>query len=224
MENNMDKENIEKIEELLDDSLETLADKKRFAKTMNTIIKDCAKKNEIDPKVIKAVKNYRHYRGANWVNNNPLEKDKDKKEKDKVAPIFIKLLEVVENLRAIGDKEFLEPYLNAIAEHGIKIDIDFEDTDKDVEEIMEVIESASKLQINVDTLAEELKGEKSTTAEELNFTPKSSFCNVLGILEKINEGKEIDDVLQSRFTEITMLNNAYTYLSAKNDESKGEEE
>ena len=224
MENNMDKENIEKIEELLDDSLETLADKKRFAKTMNSIIKDCAKKNEIDPKVIKAVKNYRHYRGVNWANDNPLEKDNDKKEKDKVAPIFIKLLEVVENLRAIGDKEFLEPYLNAIAEHGIKIDIDFEDTDKDVDEIMEVIESASKLQTNVDTLAEELKGEKSTTAEELNFTPKSSFCNVLGMLEKINEGKEIDDALQSRFTEITMLNNAYTYLSAKNDESKSEEE
>ena len=219
----MDKENIEKIEELLDDSLETLADKKRFAKTMNSIIKDCAKKNEIDPKVIKAVKNYRHYRGVNWANNNPLEKDNDKKEKDKVAPIFIKLLEVVENLRAIGDKEFLEPYLNAIAEHGIKIDIDFADTDKNVGEIMEVIDSASKLQTNVDTLAEELKEEKSTTAEELNFTPKSSFCNVLGMLEKINEGKEIDDTLQSRFTEITMLNNAYTYLSAKNGESKNEE-
>ena len=78
MEKNMDKENVEKIEELLDDSLETLADKKKFAKTMNTIIKNCAKKNEIDPKVIKAVKNYKHYRGANWANNNPLEKDKDK--------------------------------------------------------------------------------------------------------------------------------------------------
>ena len=220
----MDNENVEKIEELLDDSLETLADKKKFAKTMNTIIKDCAKKNEIDPKVIKAVKNYKHYKGVNWANNNPLEKDKDKKEKDKVAPIFIKLLEVVENLRAIGDKEFLEPYLNAIAEHGIKIDIEYADTDKNVEEIMEVIESASKLQTNVDTLAEELKEEKSTTAEELNFTPKSSFCNVLGMFEKINEGKEIDDALQNRFTEITMLNNAYTYLSAKNDESKGEEE
>lgn len=220
----MDNENVEKIEELLDNSLETLADKKKFAKTMNTIIKDCAKKNNVDPKVIKAVKNYRHYKGANWANNNPLKKDKDKKEKDKVAPIFIKLLEVVENLRAIGDKEFLEPYLNAITEKGIRIDIDFEDTDKDVGEIMEVIESASKLQTNVDTLAEELKEEKSTTAEELNFTPKSSFCNVLGMLEKINEGKEIDDTLQNRFTEITMLNNAYTYLSAKNDESKGEEE
>ena len=223
MENYMDKENVEKIEELLDDSLETLADKKKFSKTMNTIIKDCAKKNEIDPKVIKAVKNYRHYKGVNWANNNPLEKDKDKKEKDKVAPIFIKLLKVVENLRAIGDKEFLEPYINAIAKHGIKIDIEYADTDKDVGEIMEVIKSASKLQTNVDTLAEELKETKSVEAEELNFTPKSSFCNVLGMLEKINEGKEIDDAMQNRFTEITMLNNAYTYLSAKNDKSKDEE-
>jgi hypothetical protein len=120
----MNEENVEQIEELLDDSLETLADKKKFAKTMNTIIKDCAKQNNLEPKVIKAVKNYHHYKGSNWANNNPLEKDKDKKDKDKVAPIFIKLLEVVENLRKVGDKEFLEPYINALAEHGIRIDID----------------------------------------------------------------------------------------------------
>ena len=220
----MDRENAQKIEELLDDSLETLADRKKFAKTMNTIIKDCAKKIGVEPSVLKKVKNYYHYKGVNWTDGNPLEKNKVVKEKDKVAPIFIKLLEVVENLRVIGDKEFLEPYINAIAEHGIKIDIEYADTDKNVEEIMEVIESASKLQTNIDTLAEELKEEKSTTAEELNFTPKSSFCNVLGMLEKINEGKEIDDALQNRFTEITMLNNAYTYLSAKNDESKDEED
>ena len=219
----MDKENVEKIEELLDDSLETLADKKRFAKTMNTIIKDCAKKNNIDPKVIKAVSLYKHYAGSNWVNNNPLEKDKDAKEKDKVSPIFIKLLEVVENLRAIGDKEFLKPYINALAEKGIKIDIDFEDANKNVDEIMEVIDSASKLKTNIDTLTEELKETKSIEAEELSFTPKSSFISVLGILDKINNGKEMNDVLQNRFTEITMLNNAYIYLSAKNDESKDEE-
>lgn len=219
----MDKENVEKIEELLDDSLETLADKKKFSKTMNTIIKDCAKKNDVDPKAIKAVSLYKHYAGSNWVNNNPLEKDKDAKEKDKVSSIFIKLFEVVENLRAIGDKEFLKPYINALAEKGIKIDIDFEDTNKNVDEIMEVIDSASKLKTNIDTLTEELKETKSIEAEELSFTPKSSFVSVLGILDKINNGKEMNDVLQNRFTEITMLNNAYTYLSAKNDESKDEE-
>ena len=224
MENNMTTENAEQIEELLDDSLETLADKNKFAKTMNTIIKDCAKQNNLKPKVIKAVKNYRHYKGVNWKNNNPLKKNKDIKEKDKVAPIFIKLLEVVENLRAIGDKEFLEPYLNAIAEKGIRIDIDFEDTNKNVKEIMEVINSASKLQTNVDTLAEELKEEKSTTAEELNFTPKGSFVSILGILDKIKEGKNQNDKIQSNFTNLIMLNNAFTYLSAKNEECEESED
>ena len=216
----MNEENVEQIEELLDDSLETLADKKKFAKTMNTIIKDCAKQNNLESKVIKAVKNYHHYRGVNWANNNPLEKDKDKKDKDKVAPIFIKLLEVVENLRKVGDKEFLEPYINALAEHGIRIDIDFEETDKNVEEIMEVVESASKLQTNVDTLNEELKEEKSTEAEELNFTPKSSFVGILGILDKIKNGKDVEDLIQGNFTTITMLNNAYTYLSAENEKQR----
>ena len=220
----MTTENAEQIEELLDDSLETLSDKKKFSKTMNTIIKDCAKQNGLEPKVLKAVKNYHHYRGVNWVDNNPLEKDKDKKEKDKVAPIFIKLLEVVENLRAVGDKEFLEPYLTALAEHGIKIDINFEDTDKNVDEIMEVIDSASKLQTNVDALTEELKETKSVEAEELAFTPKGAFVGVLGILDKIKNGKDVDDTLQTNFTNITMLNNAYSYLQVKNDESKESEE
>lgn len=216
----MNEENVEQIEELLNDSLETLADKKKFAKTMNTIIKDCAKQNNLEPKVIKSVKNYHHYKGVNWANNNPLEKDKNKKDKDKVAPIFIKLLEVVENLRKVGDKEFLEPYINALAEHGIRIDIDFEETDKNVEEIMEVVESASKLQTNVDTLNEELKEEKSTEAEELNFTPKSSFVGILGILDKIKNGKDVEDLIQGNFTTITMLNNAYTYLSAENEKQR----
>lgn len=218
-------EQNEQIEELLDDSLETLADKKKFAKTMNTIIKDCAKSNNIEPKVLKAVKNYHHYKGVNWKNNNPLEKDKDKKEKDKVAPIFIKLLEVVENLRKLGDDKFLEPYINALAEKGIKISIEFNQNNNiNCNEIMEVIDSASKLQTNVDTLAEELKEKKSAEAEELNFTPKSSFVGVLGILDKIKNGKDVEDTIQSNFTTISMLNNAYTYLSAENEKHRETED
>ena len=220
----MNEENVEQIQELLDDSLETLADKKRYSKTMNTIIKDCAKANKLEPKVLKAVKNYHHYKGANWLNNNPLEKDKKKKDKDKIAPIFIKLFEVVENLRAVGDKDFLEPYINALAEKGIKIDIDFEETDKNINVIMEVIESASKLQTNVDTLAEELKEVKSAESEELNFTPKSSFVGILSILDKIRNDKDVEDLIQNNFTELAMMTNAFTYLSNENEKNKEMEE
>ena len=225
-ENCMDKENVEKIEELLDDSLDTLSDKKRYSKTMNSIIKDCAKSMGIEPSVLKKVKNYYHYKGVNWSDKNPLQKNSEIKEKDKVAPIFIKLKEVVDNLRAVGDENFLKEYLDAMNQCGIHISIDFEESgydDEKISTIKTVLDSASKLQTNVDTLAEELKENKSSEAEKLNFTPKSQFCGVLGILDKINEGKNVDDKIQDTFTEITMLNNAYTYLSAKNDENKESE-
>ena len=176
-----------------------MRDKKRYSKTMNTIIKDCAKANKLEPKVLKAVKNYHHYKGANWLNNNPLEKDKEKKDKDKVAPIFIKLLEVVENLRAVGDKDFLEPYINALAEKGIKIDINFEETDKNINDIMEVIESASKLQTNVDTLTEELK--------EVKVHPKDASKEILSALgmETLDNGYNLYTLLKRPQITIDLL-------------------
>lgn len=216
-------EKLEQIEDLLADSLETLADKKKFAKTMNTIIKDYSKKLEIDPKIIKSVKNYHHYKGVNWVDRNPLEKNKDIKEKDKIAPIFIKLKEVVDNLRDIGDTEFLNEYIDALDSCGIHISIDWDSSKEMDNELKEILEVTSKLQTNVDTLSTELKETKSKEAEDLNFTPKSSFCNVLGILDKINDGKDVDDKIQNEFTSIVMLNNAYTYLSKVNEHKKEEE-
>jgi hypothetical protein len=89
---------------------------------------------------------------------------------------------------------------------------------------MEVVESASKLQTNVDTLNEDLKETKSTEAEELNFTPKSSFVGILGILDKIKNSKDVEDVIQGNFTTITMFNNAYTYLSAENEKQRESED
>ena len=89
---------------------------------------------------------------------------------------------------------------------------------------MEVVESASKLTTNVDALTEELKEVKSVESEELNFTPKGSFVGILGILDKIKEGKNQNDKIQSNFTNLIMLNNAFTYLSAKNEECEDNEE
>ena len=222
----MTNENVEKIEELITDSLDTLTDKKRYSKTMNQIIKDCSKEIGVDKKALKKVNSYYHYKGADWENKNPLKKDKDAKYKDKVSPIFIKLLEVVENLREVGDYEFLKPYLTALEEFGIHITIDEtkKSDENKTERIKEVLDSASKLQTNVDTLTEELKEEKSSESEELNFTPKSSFINILGFLDKINEGKNIEDKIQDNFTQLAMLNNAFTYISVKNEENKENDE
>lgn len=223
----MTEEKMNEIEELLDESLDIFADKKKFTKTMNSIIKDCSKKTGIEKSVLKKVKDYHHCKGVNWVNGNPLEKNVEVKEKDKIALVFIKLKEIVDNLRAVGDVKFLNEYLTAMDSCGIHITVDSsinsEEQIVNSDEIMEVIENASRLQTNVDTLGEELKENKSVEAEKLNFTPKSSFCNVLGILDKIREGKDVDDKIQDRFTELEMLNGAFTYLSKVNYKTNIEE-
>ena len=91
----MTKEDLEKVEDLLDDSLETLQDKKQFSKTQTQMLKECAETNGLGKSgksILKRVMNYHHYKGVNWLAGDPLQKDPQAKDKDKVAPVFIKLL------------------------------------------------------------------------------------------------------------------------------------
>lgn len=226
----MTKEDLEKVEDLLDDSLETLQDKKQFSKTQTQLLKECAETNGLGKSgksVLKRVMNYHHYKGANWLNSDPLQKDPQAKDKDKVAPVFIKLLQIVEDLSAIGDKDFLEPYLTALLNKGIKIDIDYgsSDTKEDLKTIIDKLDSASKLQTNVDTLNTQLKEEKSAESEEIGFAPKSTFLKVLGLYEKIRDDKvdKAEDAINQGATNALAAAEAYRYLATQIPHNDDEE-
>ena len=218
----MTEEDISKIEDLLDDSLETVQDKKQFAKTQKQMLKECAEKNGLDKtgkSVLSRIMNYHHYKGVNWDGGDPLKKDGTVKDKDKVAPTFIKLVQIVEDLATIGDKDFLQPYVDALLKRGIKLDIDYgvANTKEDTKTILETLESASKLQVNVDTLTTQLKEEKSAESEELGFAPKSGFLKVLGLYEKIKDDKadKAEDAISQGATDALMMSQAYTYLASQ---------
>lgn len=218
----MTQEEISKVEDLLDESLETIQDKKQFSKTQAQLLKECAETNELGKSgksILKRIMNYHHYKGVNWLNGDPLQKDTTIKDKDKVAPVFIKLLQIVEDLATIGDTELLLPYLNALKNHGIKIEIDYgsADTKEDLKTILEKLESASNLQTNVDTLTNQLKEEKSAESEEIGFAPKSGFIKVLGLYEKIKDDKadKAEDAINQGASEAIMMSQAYTYLASQ---------
>lgn len=219
----MTSENLDEITDLLDESLETVADKKQFAKTQTAMIKECAEKNGVDKSTLKRVMKYHHYSGANWLNGNPLEKDPAEKKKDKVAPTFIKLVSIIEDLATIGDKDFLKPYLDAVLSHGIKIDIDYgsPNINDSTDVILDTLDSASKLQTSVDTLADELKDEKSQKAEELNFAPKEAFMKMLSLYDKIknDQTEKAEDAINQGASDALMMTNAYTYLASQIDKS-----
>lgn len=222
----MTTDELSKVEDLLDDSLGTLLDKRQFSKTQAQMLKECAEKNGLDKSgksVLKRVMNYHHYKGANWLASNPLEKDTTSKEKDKVSPTFIKLVQIIEDLATIGDKDFLQPYLDACLKRGIKIEIDYgtPNINEDTDTILETLDSVSKLQTNVETLDNQLKDEKSVESEEIGFVPKSSFIKVLGLYEKIKSDKtdKAEDAINQGAANALMMSNAYNYLASQIDKS-----
>jgi len=213
----MDKNILDQAEDILNDAKDTSASKKEFAKTLKATLKECADKNNLDKKTLTHIKNYYYYKGKSWLNGDPLTKDKDAKQKDKIAPVFIKLLEIVEDLEKIGDTDFLAPYTNALLAHGIKIDIDAGPavTNDSLDVIRDTIETACKYQTNIDTLDEQLKQESAVQAEEIGFVPKGTFMKVLSTYEKIKEEKDVDDTIQDNIAKSLMVSEAYQYLSTK---------
>ena len=221
----MTTEMIPQVEELLGDAIDNVSDKKQFSKNMKDILKNCSITNGIDKKVLGHVKDYYHYKGANWENGNPLKKNKNAEYKDKISPTFIKLLQIFQDLEAVGDTDFLQPYIDALAPYGIKIELDAKtpDTKETVEEIKKTIESASKFQTNVDELTKRIKDENAQKSEEIGFTTKSAFNTVLSTYEKILEKKDVEDKVQQTITNSLMTADAYNYLSKLIKENRTEE-
>lgn len=217
---------ISEVEELLDDALDNVSDKKQFSKNMKDILKNCGMINGIDKKALTHVKDYYHYKGANWLDGNPLKKNPQAEYKDKISPTFIKLLSIFQDLEAVGDTDFLQSYIDALLPYGIKIELDAKtpDTKESLEDIKKTIETASSYQTNVDELTKRIKEENAQKSEDIGFTTKSAFNSVLSTYEKIKEGKDVNDKVQQNIVNSLMSADAYNYLSKLIQEENSEEE
>ena len=216
---------IPEVKELLDDALDNVSDKKQFSKHMKDILKNCGLVNGIDKKVLAHVKDYYHYKGANWQDGNPLKKNPDAEYKDKISPTFIKLLSIFQDLEAVGDTDFLQPYIDALLPYGIKIEFDAKtpDTKDPIEDIKKTIETASGYQTNVDELTKRIKEENAKKSEDIGFTTKSAFTSVLNPYETLQEGTDVNDNVQQNIANSLMSADAYNYLSKLIQEGNSEE-
>lgn len=220
----MTTEMISQVEELLNDAHDNLADKKQFTKAMKDTLKECGQTNNIEKKVLTHVKDYYHYKGANWQDGSPLKKNPNAEYKDKVSPVFIKLLNIFQDLEAVGDTAFLQPYVDALLPYGIKIEFDAKtpDTKDSLDDIRQKIETASNYQTNIDAVAKRIKEDNCQKSEEIGFVPKSTFNSVLTTYEKIIEKKEVEDKVQQTIANSLMTADAFNYLSnlIKKDEAE----
>jgi hypothetical protein len=209
---------ITKASELLEVSYDILKEKRSNTKQMGMIAGDVAKSQKIEKPVMLRCKDYSYYRGRGWLIGNPLELDPQEKFKDRVSPTFKKLLQIIDDLYAIGQEHMLDAYFDAMKANGVEINVTGKTqrvNDKD--ETWAAIENMSGFQVNICNLADELNFGATEVAENIDFCPKKEFKGVLSLYEKKTDEKDsVDDTYQNKVTELEMTSTAYTNVYDEN--------
>lgn len=198
-------EELNEVETLVNDSLVSFNARKETKRTIRGIIKDTVEKTKIDRKVLKRVVGYSYYAGE--------------EKKDAILKVANKLIEIVNDLRMTGMTELLEPLMETLLKNDIKLEVGKDEPEEGVkEEVQDLIRRIDGSYNDVENLNTDLHDVKAQKAENLAFAPKSKFINIVSLIDKIDNGKDVDDTLQNGFTQVQLLNNALTYVSNQNNE------
>ena len=200
--------------ELLEESYTLLKEKKVNSKHLSTIASDMAKMQKIEKPVMIRCKDYVYYRGRGYLPTDILgDKDPQEKFPDRVVPTFKKLLQIIDDLYAIGKPELLDIYLDAMKQRGIEIIVHDKNTRViDPDETWQAIENMQSYQATICDLADQINFGCTQVAEDINFTPKEEFKKVLSFYEKKTDERDCDDLYQEKVTDLEMTETAYTKI------------
>lgn len=210
-------ENKEKIEDLIESSLGDFNDKKMYNKNMSQRLKEAATASKVDAAMLRRCKDYLHYRKLGWL-GGPLELDPKEKFKDRVSPVFIKLLAIIDDLMSLGKENLLDVYMDALAEKGIKIDYSEHiptNPTASPDDAWEAVEFGSQMQGYIRTLADRIRDEDSVKAEELGFGPKNEYPKLIQLLDRKKNGNDIEDTVQDKFTKLILAQKSYEEVQTK---------
>jgi hypothetical protein len=198
------------IKELLQDSSRALSESKEAKKTINSMAKDAEKALGVPASTLKYCKNLYYTKGKGWTSKTaPLSLDSEAKVKDKFSQLFIKLRDVIANLREIGHTDWLDDYITALDAEGIHLTMDaVAAKTSSPDEAADLISSLCAYQAVVDESSQTIKEEHAQKSEDLNFAPKSKYAEVASLYSKIQDGKDVDDEFQDKITSLEMLETA----------------
>lgn len=212
-------ENVENAKELLKETLSVLKERKIASKALADVDKRVVGATGADKSLWKKLCKIYANKGLGWSADNPLELDSEAKHKDIISPIFIKLLDLITVTETFEiSSEILGDYLEALEDFGIKITIDsskFDSVDTGVLDVPleEELKDAKAYLRTMTEFSDEIKEEHSKKSEDLNFTPASSYSQVVGLYRKGVNGKEIDDDVQNILSRNEMIDTAVNLVA-----------
>jgi hypothetical protein len=173
-------------------------EKKEASVSMNGIAAEAAERNGLVKQQMNRLKDYAYYHGSGWDNGDPLTLAKGAKFPDRVSPCFRKLAQVITDCQEAGCLEWLDEYFDALASRGITVTVDPKaPVAKDPDDVKSAVVAMKSYQAVICSNADEIV-ELGTTAEDMSFAPKQKFKELVGLYDRVNDGKDVDDFVQDR--------------------------
>jgi len=213
---------VNNAEELLEESLKILSDKKDTQKALKDSVSNILEQTSGDKYYWGIVSKVYANKGNGWIGGDPLNLDKDEPHKDVISGTFKKLAETIDAFVRFNQLEKLQEYFDALADKGIKIEVDeskfekYETGSCDVDDFLDSQKSYIK---TIADYSDELKNVHAVKSEELNFAPASEYLGLLGIYKKGIEGKDVEDAVQDKVTHCEWTETAYNLVKEKIDSS-----
>lgn len=198
-------------DECIEKGIECHNEKRYLAKEMSSIAKTCSEQTGIDKKAIMKVKDYLHYKGRGW-GEDCLEKSEEKeKYPDRVSPTFRKLFEIFTYMYACGKQDELDEYIDALADRGIKIEVNeslFEQPDNDTKDIVaQAISGMDGFQKSICEKNDYMNDVLAPDAENASLSPKNKYKQIIQLAAKKQDGKDVEDKIQDEYVKMEMFTN-----------------
>lgn len=189
--------------EMLDSMTRLIDEKARYWDEMRSVFENAVELSKIDGKIWRACKDYYHYRGRAWdysegEDKAPLKKIKGEKFPDRVSGPFIKVLDIILNLATMDDLQLLDPYINALAAYGIKLDLSEVERKVKPEDYDQVMATTSDLQTHICELADVVNDMKPNFADAA-ICSKNSFGKIKNVWPRLTKGKNCQKTLSNMF-------------------------
>jgi len=208
--------------DIVDEGLRLLGDKKAAQKNLNAVAKETSESTGVDKGVLKRIADCEYYRGVGWVNGDPLGKSEEKVAKpDKISAILIRLHELIEDYRTAGLLDDLDVYFKAAEACGFRIEVAAGHPDVDTDSVHDAIVNMKGFKKVVVEAVDEIKEVLGPEAEGNNFCPKNKLSEILGLYDKRDAGKDVNDKIQDQLLWATMYEKA---LSTVQDGSESDED
>ena len=212
-----DLENVNSREDLLDESIKLLEEKRVVSKALKDIAKNVLKETSGDKNDWKVVSKFYYNKGKGWANGgDPLTLEKEAPKKDTFSQLCIRLRDTIRSLVAFGKADLLDEYLQALDAAGIGITLkgDLAPQETGFEEVVdEALDSAKSYYATIESYNDELKNVHAPKSEELNFTVAGDYSSALKIYRKKIKGKAVDDDVQNINLRCEMLETALNLIN-----------